>query len=93
MSQLEELHAAYVGQRVFAAMMQARAAALTARNGSVGLMADADDDVSVEVTVWGDSDEDPGGGGTDVLQLDPWMFEANVKITVPWSLPHPPQGM
>jgi hypothetical protein len=92
MSQLEELHAAYVGQRVFAAMMQARAAALAAHNGSAGLTADGDDDVSVEVTVWGDSDEDSGGGGTDVLQLDPWMFQASIKITVPWNLPDPPQG-
>lgn len=90
MSQLQELHAAYVGHRVLAAMMQARALSALA-NGSAGrLTADADDDVSVEVTVWGDTDE--GGGGTDVLELDPWMFEATIHITVPWSLPDPPQG-
>jgi hypothetical protein len=92
MSQLEELHAAYVGQRVFAAMMQARATALTAHNGAAHARAEDGDDVSVEVTVWGDSDEDPGGGGTDVLQLDPWMFEANITVTIPWNLPDPPDG-
>lgn len=95
MSQLEELHAAYVGHRVMAAMMSVRATmARNAMNGSAARRTADEEEPSVEVVVWGDTDEDPGGGGTDVLQLDPWMFEAHITITVPPSLswPPPPPG-
>jgi hypothetical protein len=89
MSLSEERHAAYVGQRVLAAMLRARAAStLRSLDDTARLTADADDDVSVEVIVWGDTD-DGGGGGVDVLQLDPWMFEAHIEITVPFNLPGP----
>ena len=48
--------------------------------------AGGEDEVSEEVVVWGDRDEG-GGGGTDVITLDPWMWEFKMEIIIPYNVP------
>lgn len=40
--------------------------------------------------MWGDRDDSSGGGGTDIVTLDPWMWEFTIKISVPRTVPTNP---
>lgn len=76
-----------VGSTVYASVFRQRAEYLLenlhrgAGNQMRQSLASAgEDEVSEEIVVWGDRDEGGSGGGTDVLTLDPWMWEFEIAI-------------
>lgn len=87
-----QLAAAYVGNRVYGASLRLKAERLRRgqhQSAAMRMAVAGDDEVSEEIVVYGESD-DPGGGGTDVLTLDPWMFEFHIEVAVPpLGIPNP----
>lgn len=72
---------AYVGCRVYAAVLRLRAGQLRCPR-ALGVAPPVEDEVSEEIVVWGESD-DGGGGSVDVLTIPAWMFEFHINTNLP----------
>jgi len=92
---LEERYLTHVGGRVYASILRLRASKIIERalgTAGGGAARGDGDEVSEEIVVFGDS-LDSGGGGVDIITLDPFMTDFHIIVKGgPILVPPPPPG-